>query len=174
MPGDDRADRRHRHTGAAAACCECFEPMLGNRAQDLVIVAAGQSASRCQRRRAPAAPAAAGDSGTRGASMAADTPDAAQSLARSPARPSDTSIAARGVVAHGLGQRVARLRHAIARRPASPCRGIAGQRRGDRAALEDVEARARHRRSCPSPPRGRRAWRRCDGPSCPRARGRTR
>ena len=51
-------------------------------------------APRCRPRPAPAALAAGADSGMLGASMTADTPDAAQSLARSPASPSDTSIAA--------------------------------------------------------------------------------
>ena len=49
---------------------------------------------RCRRCRASSKAAAGADNGMLGASITADTPDAAQSLARSPASPSDTSIAA--------------------------------------------------------------------------------
>ena len=83
--------------------------------------------------------AAGADKGMLGASIAAETPEAAQSLARSPARPSDTSIDGAGVIANGLRQRVARLRHAVASDQQVPGCGIIGQCRGGRAALEDIE-----------------------------------
>ena len=72
---------------------ERLEAILRDRAQDLVIVASGNQgldADGAAREQA----AAGAESGMLGASMAADTPEAAQSLARSPASPSDTSIAA--------------------------------------------------------------------------------
>ena len=75
-----------------------------------------------------------------GASITAETPDASHSLARSPARPSETSIAAAGVIADGLGQRIARLRHPVTSDQHLPRRFIVGESRGDLAAAQDIEA----------------------------------
>ncbi len=59
--------------------------------------------------------------------MVAETPEAAQSLLRSPASPSETSIVAVVWSAHGLRQHVARLRHAIAQTSISSRDRIGGQ-----------------------------------------------
>ena len=83
-----------------------------------------RSMLRCRQCRATADRAAA-DSGIDSRSIAAETPETPHSLARSPASPSDTSIAALAWSRTIAAKRRARLRHAIApdqRRRARPHR----------------------------------------------------
>ena len=92
---------------------------------------------------------AASDSGIDARSITADTPDTPQSLVRSPARPSDTSIAALAWSRTISAMRHARLRHAIAP-DQRVARGRIGCRGVDLSALENgkpqrgVADRARH------------------------------
>ena len=97
MTNADRGHGSPRRRAAPAA--NASNRFSGTAHKNLVIVAAGDDGLDAERSpRASKAPAAA-DNGMLGASITADTPDAAHSFARSPARPSDTSIAALSVVA---------------------------------------------------------------------------
>ena len=94
VAGDDPADVGDRHARLAAAASVNAARLRGrDRAQDLVVLAAGQDRLDQRGVRAERLTRAA-DSGTRATSMSAETFETRQSLARSAARPSDTSIAA--------------------------------------------------------------------------------
>ena len=152
---------------------ERLEPILRDRAQDLVIVAAGNDASRCRRCRARAGSRPARTSGMLGRIDHRRDAGRRAELGEIAGKTVGHVHRRAGVIANGLCQRVARLRHAIASDQHRACRGIVGERRGRRAALQDIETE----RGVADRPGHHDAVaglaRRCDGPSCPRARART-
>ena len=138
-PGDDGADRGHGHPG------EPRPPARTPRSDSPGSCTGSRNHRRrrrwprCRRCRAPVVSQPAADNGMLGASMAADTPDAAHSLARSPGKTIGHIHRRTGVIANRLRQRRARLRHPIAPDQHLPCRRIVSERRGDGAASEDIE-----------------------------------
>src|SRR5215468_5162851 len=80
------ADLAHRHAHGRGFAAQCLDLAGANAAEDLVIVAASDDG--------PDQRSILGERGARAQSISAATPEARQSLARSPASPSDTSIAA--------------------------------------------------------------------------------
>ena len=120
----------------SAACGAERRQLVGRHgADDLVIVAAGQDRLD-QPRFAASARLRRADSGTRATSISADTPEARQSLPRSPASPSDTSIAAEACAAAHRQARCAaaapdsarRDDRASRRRASSACAALASLR----------------------------------------------
>ena len=93
-PRDDRADGTHRDAGPPRRLHERLDAILRHACTGSRNHPRRRSTSPVRRCRARPDPCAASESGTDGRSITADTPDTPQSLARSPARPSDTSIAA--------------------------------------------------------------------------------
>ena len=78
---------------------------------------------------------AAADSGTRAASISAATPEARHSLARSPASPSDTSIAAVAYVRTASASALRGSRHQIARQQMAALRRVDSFQRFARACV---------------------------------------
>ena len=170
---DDRADRGHRDAGLPRGLPKASNAIFRERAQDLVVVAAGDQcfdaddALRDTRSRAASDSGIAGNRSRPTRRMRRKAwSDRRRARRRHPSpRWHDR--------ARLTASAIARLRHAIAADQRLARGGIAGRARGTVSALEDRKPERGIADGARSPRRGRRAWRRCAEPSCPAARGRT-
>ena len=170
---DHRADGTHRHAGALRGLRERLDAILRRSCTGSRNRRRRRSTSPCRQCRATPDPARAPRQRDRRQIDHRRYAGHAAQLGEIAGKAIGHIHRGAGMVANDLRQRHARLRHAIA-----PDQRLARGRIGRRGVRpfrpSERQARARRRRSCPSPSRGRRALRRCDEPSCPAARGRTR
>ena len=102
-PANDQADGRaacdpsdcasRTRRAALASAAKAGGDRLGHRREDLVVVAAGQHRRRARSGRPRRGARGGATRGTASASMSPPTPDASQMWAKSPTRPSETSMA---------------------------------------------------------------------------------
>ena len=132
-----------------AAAAERLRAIRRHSGKDFVIVAIGQDRfdhGRLGRQ----APFALRQTAARAlTSISADTPDARQSFCRSPARPSETSIAADANVSQRFGDGDARFGNQIALREKVVLRLVEIQRAARCAVLAQTSNQAPHRQSFP-------------------------
>ena len=125
-PGDDGADRGHGHPGKPGSLRERLKAILRDRAQNLVVVAAGNDGLdaddaageqfRSGRRQRDARRVDHGGDAGRRAQLGEIAGQTIRHIHRRA-----------GVIANRLRQRLARLRHAIAPDQHLLCRGIVGE-----------------------------------------------
>ena len=133
---DHHADGTHRHAGTLRGLRERLDAIFRRSCTGSRNRRRRRSTAPSRQCRATADPRAASDSGIDARSITADTPDTPHSLVRSPARPSDTSIAALAYSRTISASATARLRHAVAA-DQHLARGRIGCRGMDLAALEN-------------------------------------